>query len=100
MATKTAGRLLVTALVVGAGVYFAPKAVDAVGSIIGEVTGATDAVVVGEAPAALMIAVETQPQVTVCSTQAIVTEKRCGDTRVLIVDASRMPFIARNTKLA
>ncbi|MPZ80624.1 MAG: hypothetical protein GEV28_09600 [Actinophytocola sp.] len=100
MATKTTGRLLVTALVIGAGVYFTPKAVDAVGSIISDLTGATDAVIVGEAPATLMIAAETQPQVTVCATQTIVNEKRCGDMRVLIVDASRIPFIARNTKLA
>lgn len=100
MANKTSGRLLVAVALIGAGVYFAPKALDAIGSIISDVTGASDAVVMGEGDTALMVAVEVRPQVSVCTTETIIAEKRCGDLRVLIVDASKMPFIARNTKLA
>lgn len=100
MARTTSTRLLLAVALVGAGVYFAPKALDGIGELIGDMTGASDAVVVGEGENALMIAVEVRPQVSVCTPETIVAEKRCGDLRVLFVDASRMPFIARNTKLA
>jgi hypothetical protein len=30
----------------------------------------------------------------------MVKDKRCGDLKILIVNAKKMPFIARNTKLA
>jgi hypothetical protein len=96
----TSTRLLLAAALVGAGVYFAPKALHGIGELISDMTGASDAVVVGEDDAALMVAVETRTQVSVCTTETIIAEKTCGDLRVLIVDASRMPFIARNTKLA
>ncbi len=100
MASKTGSRLLILALAVGAGVYFAPKAVDTLGNLLGDLVGATDAVIVGEGTAALMVAVETEAKLVTCAPAEVIAEKRCGDLRVLVVDASRMPFIARNTKLA
>jgi hypothetical protein len=100
MTNKTSGRLLLAAALVGTGLYFAPTALDEIGELISNVAGAPDAVVVGEGDNALMITVEVRTQVAVCTPETIVAEKRCGDLRVLIVDASRMPFIARNTKLA
>lgn len=30
----------------------------------------------------------------------MINQRKCGDIKVLVVDANRMPFIARNTKLA
>jgi hypothetical protein len=96
----TSTRLLLAAALVGAGLYFAPTALDEIGELISNVAGAPDAVVVGEGDNALMITVEVRTQVAVCTPETILAEKRCGDLRVVIVDASRMPFIARNTKLA
>ena len=100
MPSKTTGRMLVAAVVVGAAVYFAPKAVDTVGDLLGDLVGATDAVMVGEGTTALMVAVETKAKLVNCPTAAVISERRCGDLRVLVVDAARIPFIARNTKLA
>lgn len=80
--------------------YFTLKAVGAVGTFLGNMVGATDAVTVGEAETALMVAAETEAKFASCSPATAITEKHCGDLRVLVVDASRMPFIARNTKLA
>ncbi len=100
MASMTSTRLLLAVALVGVGSYFAPEALDEIGELISNVAGAPDAVVVGEGDNALMITVEVRTQVAVCTPETIVAEKRCGDLRVVIVDASRMPFIARNTKLA
>lgn len=100
MASRTTTRLLAAAVLVGAGVYFAPKAVDTVGTFLGDLVGATDAVILGEGETALMVAVEAQPKVVNCATASILAERSCDGLRVLVVDATKLPFIARNTKLA
>jgi hypothetical protein len=100
MASKTGSRLFVAALVVGAGVYLAPKAVDTGGTFLGDLVGATDAVIMGEGDTALMVAVETEAKLVNCAPASILADRRCGDLRILVVDATKMPFIARNTKLA
>lgn len=43
MATRTSTRLLVVVALIGAGVYFAPKALDGIGELISDVTTASDA---------------------------------------------------------
>jgi hypothetical protein len=100
MASKTGSRLVVTAVVIGVAVYLAPKAVDTVGTVLGDLVGATDAVIMGEGDTAIMVAVETKAKLVNCVPAQIVADKSCDDLRVLVVDATRMPFIARNTKLA
>lgn len=100
MASKTMTRLVAVAVLVGAAVYFAPKAVDEVGTFLGGLVGANDAVVLGEGETALMVAADAEAKVVNCATAAILAAKSCGGLRVLVVDAGKMPFIARNTKLA
>jgi hypothetical protein len=100
MASKTATRLVAIAVLVGAAAYFAPKAVNKVGTFLGDLVGANDAVVVGEGETALMVAADAKAKVVNCVTTAILSQKSCDGLRVLVVDATKMPFIARNTKLA
>lgn len=100
MASKTTTRLVVIAVLVGGAVYFAPKAVDQVGTFLGDLVGANDAVIVGEGETALMVAANAEAKVVTCATEAILTQRSCDGLRILVVDATRMPFIARNTKLA
>jgi len=100
MANKTTGGLLVGAVVIAAVVYLAPEVVGKAGELIADITGAQDAVTVGSGNTAFMVAAETQPTVAACAEGEILNDRQCGGIRVLIVDASRMPFIARNTKLA
>jgi hypothetical protein len=100
MATSTATRLVVLFVVVAAGAYFAPKLVDGVGDVISDVTGANDAVTVGEGDTAFMVAANAQPKVAACDPREVVSQRNCGGLPVLTVNAAKMPFIARNTRLA
>lgn len=100
MASKTATRLVVTVALVGVAAYFAPKAVNRIGTFLGDLVGATDAVIIGEGETALMVAANAEAKVVTCTTEVILAQKSCDGLRILVVDATRMPFIARNTKLA
>lgn len=99
MANKTANRLVGVAVLIGA-VVFAPQVVDEVGTWLGNAVGANDAVVVGEGETAVMVAANAKAKVVNCDTATILAERSCDGLRILVVDAARMPFIARNTKLA
>lgn len=100
MASNTATRLVVVAVLVGAAVYVAPKAVNEVGEFLADLVGANDAVTIGEGETALMVAANAEAKVVTCTAEAILTQRSCEGLRILVVDAARMPFIARNTKLA
>ncbi len=99
MARKTSSGLVIIVIAV-AGAFFAPKLFGMVGSLISEVTGANDAKIVGEGDTAIMVAADTTPKVAPCTTQKLLQEKQCAGLRILVVNAAKMPFIARNTKLA
>jgi hypothetical protein len=43
---------------------------------------------------------EYPPVVKQCTSEQLTVDRVCDDRRVLLVDAAKMPFIARNTKLA
>jgi hypothetical protein len=100
MASSTTTKLAVIAILVVAGAYFAPKALDKAGTFLGDLAGANDAVVIGEGETALMVAADAEAKVVNCATEVLLAERRCDDLRILVVDAAKMPFIARNTKLA
>ena len=100
MASRTRGGLVVVALVALAGAYFAPKLFDKLGSMVSDVTGANDAVTVGAGDSAIMVAADASPKVAPCDPAQILHERECAGLHILVVDATRMPFIARNTKLA
>jgi hypothetical protein len=100
VASRTRGGVLVVAVVALAGAFFAPKLFDKLGSMVSDVTGANDAVTIGQGDTAIMVAVDAQPKLVTCDPAKIISEKRCGDLKILVVRAVKMPFIARNTKLA
>jgi hypothetical protein len=100
MAGRTTTRILVAAVLVGAVVYVAPDALDKVGTFLGNAVGANDAVIVGEGEAALLVAANAKAKLVNCAPETVVAQKSCDGLRILVVDATRMPFIARNTKLA
>lgn len=100
MASKTTTRVVIAAALAGAVAYVAPEVVDEVGTFLGDAVGATDAVTIGEGETALLVAANAKAKLVNCDPGTIVTERSCDGLRILVVDASRMPFIARNTKLA
>lgn len=100
MAGKTTTRFVVLAALIVGTVYFAPEAVDGVGTVLGDLVGANDAVLIGEGETALMVAANAEAKLVNCDTEAIVAQKSCDGLKVLVVDATRMPYIARNTQLA
>jgi hypothetical protein len=100
MSSRTGTRVVPTAVLIGAVVYFAPEAVDKVGGFLGDLAGANDAVTIGEGETTLMVAANAEATVVNCEPATILAERSCGGLRILVVDAAKMPFIARNTKLA
>jgi hypothetical protein len=100
MAMKAATGIVAAAMLIGVVVYVAPEAVDKVGGFLGGLVGANDAVTIGEGETALMVAADAEAKVVNCQTTAILAERSCDGLRILVVEAAKMPFIARNTKLA
>lgn len=100
MAGKTSTRVVFAAVLVCVGAYFAPEAVDKVDAFLGDAVGANNAVLVGEGETALLVAANAKAKVVNRAPETMVAQKSCDGLRVLVVDAARMPFIARNTKLA
>lgn len=100
MASRTTGRVVVAVALIGAVAYFAPDVVDKVGTFLGDAVGANDAVIIGEGETALMVAANAKAKVINCATETTIAQRSCDGLRVLVVEAGKMPFIARNTKLA
>jgi deoxyribonuclease NucA/NucB len=55
---------------------------------------------VTDAAGSVLVASSVAPDVRRCGVRQVLEQNRCGDQRVLLVNARKMPFIARNTKLA
>lgn len=100
MATSTTTRVLLTVAVVVGGAYVAPKLLDGAGDLLSGLTGANNAVTVGEGDSAFMVAANAQPKVVTCEPREVLARRECDGLRVLTVNAAKMPFIARNTRLA
>ncbi|TDV43654.1 NucA/NucB deoxyribonuclease domain-containing protein [Actinophytocola oryzae] len=98
MASRTT-TVAVVALI-GFGAYAAPKTLDRFGTFLGGLVGANDAVVIGEGEGALMVAANAEAKLVNCERAAILAQRSCDGLRILIVEAAKVPFIARNTKLA
>jgi hypothetical protein len=96
------GSMTKTGLAVGALVAVA-CAVFGVQTVIDTVTGVFEGggtEIIGEGDTQVMAASNAKSKIGKCTPQQMVNDKRCGDLNVLVVDAARIPFIARNTKLA
>ena len=58
-------------------------------------------VLIGEDPTYQFLAGDDgAPRVRNCEPATVLTEKKCGDLKIMIIDAGRMPWIARNIQLA
>lgn len=68
--------------------------------MVSDVTGANNAVTIGQGDTAIMVAADAQPKVAVCDPAKILHEHQCAGLRILVVNATKMPFIARNTRMS
>lgn len=100
VSTRTRGGLLLPIVIVGGllVVFGGSTVYDAVTGIFGNVVGGTTTIGAGDSQ--VMISGDAESASKQCTAQQMVSTRQCGDLIVLIVDAARMPFIARNTKLA
>ncbi|MFB9433843.1 NucA/NucB deoxyribonuclease domain-containing protein [Streptoalloteichus tenebrarius] len=100
VATRTKGGVLLpVVIVVGlVAVFGANKVIDTVTGIFGGIADGSE--IIGEGGDRVVVARAAASAAKQCTVQQMISARQCGDLTVLIVDASRMPFIARNTKLA
>lgn len=56
--------------------------------------------IIGDGDARVMVSSNAKAETKDCTAQQMINDKRCGDRKVVVVDAARMPFIARNISLA
>lgn len=100
MATRTKGGLLLPLVIIVAAVlvFGGEKVLDTVTGVIGGVFAGTE--IVKDSTGEFMVASSAKPKAEECTARQLIVDKKCGNLRVLAVDAAKMPFIARNTKLA
>lgn len=98
MATRSKVGVLLPVVIIVAAVAVAggEKVMDTVAGLF---TGGGTAVL-GEGDSRVMIASEAESDAKQCGAPQLVADKRCGDLHILLVDANKIPFIARNTTLA
>ncbi|WP_035280124.1 NucA/NucB deoxyribonuclease domain-containing protein [Actinokineospora spheciospongiae] len=98
MATRTKGGALlpVIILVAAVAVFGGDKVVD---TMTGLFTGG-GRTILGEGDSRVMVATAAESDAKQCETPQMLADRWCGDLHVLLVDANKIPFIARNTQLA
>lgn len=101
MSTRTRSGLLLPILVVAGlvAVFGVGPLKDMVDDVIGGVTG-YDIVIVGEGDATIMVASNVESDLEECTVQEITSAKQCDDLKILVIDAVKMPYIARNIQMA
>lgn len=98
VATKTRGGVLLPVVVVTiAAIVFVPQVRDKAGELLGTVVGGTE--LVGEGATQFMVASSAAEEVHRCTPTQVV-DQQCDDVKFIIIDATRMPFIARNISTA
>ncbi|HEX7659914.1 MAG TPA: NucA/NucB deoxyribonuclease domain-containing protein [Pseudonocardiaceae bacterium] len=100
MTTKSSTGLLTVAIAAGVVAVVtlgAARAVTTVERLLGQGDGTE---VLGTGDDQVPIASSTDSIAKQCTVPQMLVDNRCGDVPVLVVNAARMPFIARNTKLA
>jgi hypothetical protein len=89
--TKSKGGLLLPVIVlVAAGAYFG----------VGEVIEWGEGVIDDWTSEDYAVAPGGKPLVKQCTTEQVIKQRRCGDTKILVLDAAKMPYISRNIRLA
>lgn len=98
MASRTGtGLLLPAVIVVGLiAVFGGSKVVSSITGIIGD----HDPVIVGSGDSMVMVAANAESKVKGCPVDQAIATKRCGDVKLLVINAAKMPYIARNISLA
>ncbi|WP_152552221.1 NucA/NucB deoxyribonuclease domain-containing protein [Actinokineospora spheciospongiae] len=97
MATRSrTGMLLPFVLVAGAVVYFGGSEMqDTLAGLL-----SSDSVIVGAGDEQVLVAGGAESEVEQCTAEKVLSEKRCGDLKVIVMSAAKMPYIARNISLA
>jgi hypothetical protein len=98
MASRTRSGLLLPLLIV-AGLVVAMFGVNKVTDVV-EGIFRGDPVMVGEGAYQFLVGNDGEGKARKCTAQTTLTTRRCGDLKVVIIDAAKMSFIARNIKLA
>lgn len=92
----SSGLLLPVIIVVGlVAVFGGSKVMDVISDIFGG-----DTVILGEGDTQVMVAGDAETKVQECTTVRLLGDRRCGPLKIVVIDANRMPFIARNIQLA
>lgn len=98
MASRTRSGLLLPLLAVaGLVAYFG---LDTVTDAAGDLFGGNDPVIVEDNGHQLLAGGDGESKVRQCKAQVAMTTGRCGDVKVVVIDAAKMPFISRNIQLA
>jgi hypothetical protein len=90
--------LLPVVVVVALAVVVIPQIRDRSSDLLGGLTGGTELVGTGETR--FMVAESASSQVHRCTPQQGLADQQCDDLKFVIIDAARMPFIARNISTA
>lgn len=100
MATPSKGAVLlpVVVIVAAVAVFGGSRVIDTVTNLFGGLVGGGTEVV-GEGDAAFLVASNAKPDVDQCEVRQLVEQRKCK-IPVLVIDAAKMPYIARNIKLA
>lgn len=97
MAKTKTGLLLPLLAAVGLVAYVG---LDTVTDTVGDLFGNNDPVVVEDNGHQLLVGSDGESEVKRCTAQVALTSRQCGDVKVVVIDANKMSFIARNIKLA
>ncbi|MDQ3402546.1 MAG: NucA/NucB deoxyribonuclease domain-containing protein [Actinomycetota bacterium] len=69
------------------------------GDLFSDVTSA-DPVIIEDNGYPLLVGSDSEAKVKPCTVDQVLKDKRCGDLKVVVIDAAKMPFISRNISLA
>ncbi|WP_175482767.1 NucA/NucB deoxyribonuclease domain-containing protein [Actinokineospora iranica] len=98
MATKTRSGALLFAAIAVVTVVAIPELRVKVTDLVEGITGGTE--LVGEVETQFMVAASAASQVRKCVSQRNTLDQDCDDLKFVMIDAQRMPFIARNISTA
>lgn len=70
-----------------------------VNDVLGDVAG-YETVIIGEGAVTVMVVSNAASDLENCTVQDITSTKRCDELKILVIDAVKMPYIARNIRLA
>lgn len=92
MATRSKSGVLLPVIIIVAAVavFGGDKVIDTVTDLFGGITGGTE--IIGEGDVRVMVSSDSSSDARECTVQQLASDKRCGDYRVVVFDAEKMPF--------